>query len=53
MQGNAKAAPHEIWMAPTRAQAILAFDAFLKSFQAKYPKAADKLVKDREAPETS
>lgn len=32
-----------------RAQAIVAFDAFLKSYQAKYPEATDKLVKDREA----
>jgi putative transposase len=49
VQGKAKAALHEIWMAPTRAQAIKAFDAFLKNYQAKYPKATDKLVKDREA----
>jgi putative transposase len=49
LQGKAKAALHEIWMAPTRAKAITAFDAFLKTYQAKYPKAADKLVKDREA----
>jgi len=49
LQGKAKAALHEIGMAPTRAQAIVAFDAFLKSYQAKYPKATDKLVKDREA----
>ena len=49
VQGKAKAALHEIWMAPTRAQAIKAFDAFLKSYQAKYPKATDKLVKDRDA----
>ncbi len=31
VQGKAKAARHEIWMAPTRAQAIAAFDAFPKS----------------------
>jgi transposase-like protein len=49
VQGKAKSALHEIWMAPTRAQAIKAFDAFLKNYQAKYPKATDKLVKDREA----
>ena len=36
-------------MAPTRAHAIVAFNAFLKSYQAKYPKATDKRVKDREA----
>ena len=36
-------------MAPTRAQAIVAFDHFLKTYGAKYPKATDKFVKDREA----
>jgi putative transposase len=49
VQGKAKSALHEIWMAPTRAQAIKAFDTFLKTYRAKYPKATDKLVKDREA----
>ena len=49
LQARAKADPHEIWMAPTRAQAIAAFDHFLKTYRAKYPKAADKLVKDRDA----
>jgi putative transposase len=36
-------------MAPTRAQAIAAFDHFLKTYGAKYPKATDKLAKDCEA----
>jgi len=49
LQARAKADLHEIWMAPTRAQAIAAFDHFLKTYRAKYPKAADKLVKDRDA----
>jgi putative transposase len=49
VHSKAKAALHEIWMAVTRAEAILAFEAFLKSYQAKYPKAAEKLTKDREA----
>jgi transposase-like protein len=49
LQAKAKADLHEIWMAPTRAQAIAAFDHFLKTYGAKYPKATDKLVKDREA----
>lgn len=48
LQARAKADLHEIWMAPTRAQAIAAFDHFLKTYRAKYPKAADKLVKDRD-----
>ena len=49
LQAKAKADLHEIWMAPTRAQAIVAFDHFLKTYGPKYPKAADKLVKDRDA----
>lgn len=49
LQGKAKAALHEIWMAPTRAQAIAAFDHFVKTYGAKYPKATDKLTKDRDA----
>ena len=49
LQAKAKADLHEIWMAPTRAQAITAFDHFLKTYGAKYPKATDKLAKDREA----
>ncbi len=49
LQARAKADLHEIWMAPTRAQALVAFDHFLKTYGAKYPKATDKLVKDGEA----
>ena len=49
LQAKAKADLHEIWMAPTRPQAIAAFDHFLKTYRAKYPKATDKLAKDREA----
>ncbi len=49
LQGKAKAGLHEIWMAPTRAEAIGAFDAFLKTYGAKYPKAVEKLTKDRQA----
>jgi len=49
LHGKAKAGLHEIWMAPTRAQAISAFEAFLKSYGAKYPKATEKLSRDREA----
>lgn len=49
LQAKAKAALHEIWMAPTRARAFAAFDHFLKTYGAKYPKATDKLAKDREA----
>ena len=48
IQGKAKAILHEIWMAPTREKAEKSFDQFVKKYQPKYPKAADKLAKDRE-----
>jgi putative transposase len=40
---------HDIWMAETRAQAIKAFDLFVATFEAKYPKATDCLENDRQA----
>lgn len=48
---HAKAKPmlHEIWMAPTRAEAQKAFDWFVTTFEAKYPKATACLAKDRAA----
>jgi putative transposase len=49
MQPKAKSALHEIWMAETKAQAQKAFDRFVTSFSAKYPKAVECLIKDREA----
>lgn len=49
MQGKAKAGLKEIWMADTKAQANKAFDSFLRDFEAKYPKAAGTLEKDRES----
>ena len=49
LQPKAKAALHEIWMAPTRAAADAAFKQFVQTYQAKYPKAAEKLLKDRDA----
>ena len=48
LQAKAKAMLHDIWMAPTRAEAGLAFDLFLKTFGAKYPKATECLEKDRD-----
>ena len=47
-QGKAKQALHEIWMAETRAEADKAFDWFLETYEAKYPKATNCLLKDRE-----
>lgn len=48
LQPKAKAALHEIWMAETKAQAHTAFEQFVAAFGAKYPKAVECLVKDRE-----
>jgi transposase-like protein len=49
LQPQAKTALHAIWQADTRAHAEQAFDRFLATFEAKYPKATDCLAKDREA----
>jgi putative transposase len=46
-QPKAKAALHEIWMADTRSDAHRAFDQFIATFDAKYPKAVECLAKDR------
>ena len=48
-QPKAKAALHEIWMAESKAQARVAVAQFAATFGAKYPKAVECLVKDREA----
>ena len=47
VQPKAKAALHEIWMGETRQAASIAFDQFIATYQAKYPKASDCLAKDR------
>lgn len=39
---------HDIWMAETRKQADTAFDLFITTFQAKYPKAIECLTNDRD-----
>ena len=46
-QPEAKRRLHEVWMAPTRAEAERAFDTFVKVYQPKHPKAANCLAKDR------
>jgi transposase-like protein len=48
VQPKAKSALHEIWMAETKAKAQAAFDRFVAGFRAKYPKAVECLLKDRE-----
>ena len=49
VQAKAKSMLHEIWMAESRADAQAAFDRFLATLQAKYPKATECLAKDRKA----
>ena len=48
LQAGAKDKLHQIWMADTREAAGEAFDLFIETYQAKYPKAAQCLQKDRE-----
>ncbi len=47
-QAKAKSMLHDIWMAATKAEAVQAFDLFIETWQAKYPKAAECLKKDRD-----
>ncbi|MCJ7545120.1 MAG: IS256 family transposase [Phycisphaerae bacterium] len=48
VQPKAKGMLQDIWMAETKADAEGAFDLFVETFEAKYPKAAACLAKDRE-----
>lgn len=47
-QAKAKSMLHDIWMAETKAEANKAFDLFIATFQAKYPRAVGCLAKDRD-----
>jgi putative transposase len=47
-QPKAKAMIHDIWMAETKDEANQAFDAFIETYEAKYPKSTDCLAKDRD-----
>ncbi len=49
VQPKAKQALHEIWQAPTREDAETAFNQFITTYEAKYPKATMCLTKDRDA----
>jgi putative transposase len=49
MQGKAKTALQNIWMAETKTSAEMAFDQFAEVYGAKYDKAVDCLIKDRSA----
>jgi len=48
LQVEAKQKLHAIWMADTRENAHRAFDLFLATYRAKYPKACECLAKDRD-----
>jgi transposase-like protein len=48
LQSTAKGKLHDIWQAPDKAEAERHFDDFIKVYEAKYPKAAECLGKDRD-----
>lgn len=47
-QPKAKKMLHDIWRAETREDATQAFDLFVEAFEAKYPKATECLLKERD-----
>src|SRR5262249_31697005 len=47
VQPFAKDLVHEIWQSPSREKADKAFEKFVRTYETKYPKASDCLVKDR------
>jgi transposase-like protein len=47
-QGKGKKMLHDIWMAETKADAERAFDLFIQTYEAKYPRATTCLAKDRD-----
>jgi len=49
VQPQAKEMLHEIYLAPSRAEAEKAFDLFVRTYEAKHPKATECLAKDRPA----
>ena len=49
LQAKAKSKLHQIWQAGEKDEAIRHFDDFIKIYEAKYPKAAACLQKDRDA----
>jgi transposase-like protein len=48
IQARAKDNLHQIWMSETKENAEKAFDHFVQSYEAKYPKATECLTKDRD-----
>jgi putative transposase len=49
LQSKAKRSLQEIWMAETKKDALVAFDAFVETWSPKYEKAVECLTKDRDA----
>jgi len=47
-QGNAKTMIHDMYMAETKEDALKAYDLFMHTYGAKYPKACECLEKDKE-----
>ena len=47
-QAKAKQSLHDIWLAETKSDAERSFDLFVETYQAKYPRVAECLAKDRE-----
>jgi len=48
VQGKAKSMLHQMWQAPTKEKAMAAYEHFIASWEAKYPKAVECLHKDFE-----
>lgn len=48
VQVNAKKMIHEIYMAPTKQEGLKAFEAFIKLYEGRYPKACECLLKDKQ-----
>ena len=48
IQSKAKSMIHEMYMAETKKDALETYDHFIESFEPKYPKAVECLVKDKE-----
>lgn len=49
LQGKAKQMIHNIYLAPTKEEGESAFDAFIREFELKYPKATETLSRNRES----
>jgi len=49
LQSRAKSHLQDIWMAETKADADKAFDFFIEAYGVKYPKATERLTKDRDS----